>query len=991
MTKTNQSLDLTAFRSRLESATGEEYWRGLEELAEEEGFQEFLDQEFPSYGNEFASGVDRRNFLKLMGASMALAGLTACDVPPMETIVPYVENPEVVIPGRPLYYATTMSLGRSATGVLVESHMGRPTKIEGNPQHPASLGASGPFEQAATLQLYDPDRSQAVRNRGKIRTWNDFSSAMSAVLELRKGAAGGRGIRILTETVVSPTMGRQLETILQSMPQAKWHQYDAAVADNGREGRRRALGSYQDPVFRFDKADVVLSLDRDFMGSGEGYLRYARDFASRRKVRSGSANMNRLYVAEASPSPTSAIADHHFPTRASDMEAVAKELASALRGGSSSISWIAAVAKDLRTHSGSSIVIAGEHLPPAVHEAVHQINQALGNVGQTVFYQDPAEVRPVNQIDSLRDLVADMNAGEVEVLVMIGGNPVYAAPADLGFADALAKVPFRAHMSLFYDETSERCDWHLPAAHFLESWSDARSFDGTESIVQPLIEPLYDGQTAHELLAIFTGEFNATALDIVRGYWQTRATGGNFEKWWKVVLHDGFIRSEDVAPATFNFPAPVAAAPVAPEGFAPGDFEVVFRPDPGVYDGRFANNGWLQEMPKPLTKITWDNAALLSPATARALGVTTEDVIEVNYRGGKLQAPVWITPGHAPQSVTLFLGYGRPKAGRVGSDLGYNATLIRPSDSPWIATGAQVRKTTGHYELASTQRHFRMHGRDLVRAASFDTFQRDPHLSIAELTSHEPGEAVKSPSMYGDPWEYPGYAWGMSVDTSVCTGCGGCVVACVAENNIPVVGKKEVLREREMHWLRIDRYYKGNADTPQTFHQPVLCQHCENAPCEPVCPVEATSHSNEGLNDMTYNRCVGTRYCSNNCPYKVRRFNFFQYSDFNTPSLKLGRNPDVTVRSRGVMEKCTYCVQRINAARIVAQREDRQIKDGEIRTACEQACPTQAIAFGNINDPEARVTKLKHEPHDYSLLEEVNTRPRTTYLATIRNLNPEIS
>ncbi|MBW3670878.1 MAG: 4Fe-4S dicluster domain-containing protein, partial [Acidobacteria bacterium] len=664
----------------------------------------------------------------------------------------------------------------------------------------------------------------------------------------------------------------------------------------------------------------------------------------------------------------------------------------ALSGGGSSLSWIGPVAKDLRAHSGSSVVVAGEHLPPAVHEAVHQINQILGNVGQTVLYREPSDVRPVNQVVSLRELVNDMHAGEVEVLVIIGGNPVYGAPADLKFADALANVPFRAHMSIYYDETSERCDWHLPASHFLESWSDARSFDGTESIVQPLIEPLYDGHTAHELLAIFTGDLNATAYDLVRDYWQGRVrVTGDFEKWWRRVLHDGVIPPGDVAPATFSFPSEGPVATMPAPSTAPGEYEVVFRPDPAVYDGRFANNGWLQEMPKPLTKITWDNAALVSPATARALGVTTEDVIEVEHRGGKIHAPVWITPGHAPSCITLFLGYGRTKAGRVGSGLGYDANLIRTSESPWIVTDAQVRKIAGHYELASTQRHFRMHGRNLVRAATFDQFQRDPHLSITELSAHEPGEAVESLSLYGDAWDYPGYAWGMSVDTSVCTGCGGCVVACVAENNIPVVGKKEVIREREMHWLRIDRYYQGDAEKPHTFHQPVLCMHCENAPCEPVCPVEATSHSHEGLNDMTYNRCVGTRYCSNNCPYKVRRFNFFQYSDWDTPSLKLGRNPDVTVRSRGVMEKCTYCVQRINTARIDAQRDDRQIRDGEIRTACEQSCPTQAIVFGNINDPESRVAKLKHEAHDYSLLEEINTRPRTTYLATIRNLNPEIS
>jgi MoCo/4Fe-4S cofactor protein with predicted Tat translocation signal len=991
MKNNGKALDLVSFRARLDGMEGEQYWKTLEELSEEEVFQEFLDQEFPAQtARELEGGVDRRNFLKLMGASMALAGLTACDRPPARAIVPYVQQPEEIIPGRPLYYATALPLGRSARGVLVESHMGRPTKIEGNPQHPASLGATDAMMQAEILQLYDPDRAKSVRSRGRIRTWSDFATSFDQAIGLRRGA-GGEGIRILSRTVVSPTMGGQLQRILEQLPRLRWHQFDAAVADGGREGRRSALGAYRDPLFRFDQADVILSLDSDFLGSGDAHLRYARDFADRRRVRTGSSRMNRLYVAAATPSPTTSIADHHFPTRASDMEAVAGSLLAALGGGGasggSSAGWIPAVARDLQRNAGSSIVVAGEHLSPAVHEIVHRINETLGNVGRTVLYVEPSEIRPVNQMASLRELVRDIDAGAVEVLVILDANPVYEAPGDLRFAEALAKVPLVAQMSLTYDETSEFCHWHIPATHPLENWSDARAFDGTESIVQPLIHPLYDGHSAHEILSIFTGELNATPYDTVRSYWETRAGAADFETWWRTALHDGIIRPESVAPAQLSFPPEESTADAGEPQRQAGGMEIIFRPDPAVYDGRYANNGWLQEMPKPLTKITWDNVAMVSPDTAAGLGLKNEDVVEVHYRGGSIEAPVWITPGHAHDSVTVGLGYGRTRAGRVGNGQGFDASVIRPSDAPWVGSGVELRATNRRHRLASTQKHFRMYGRNLIRGATFDRFRKDPNVTS---DAHAGEGAAHQPSMYAGSWEYTGYAWGMSIDQSVCTGCGGCVIACVAENNIPVVGKKEVLNQREMHWLRIDRYYRGDANAPQTFHQPMLCQQCENAPCEPVCPVEATSHSDEGLNDMTYNRCVGTRYCSNNCPYKVRRFNFYQFQDWNTPSLKLGRNPDVTVRSRGVMEKCTYCVQRINEARIAARREDREIRDGEIVTACQQSCPTQAIVFGDINDPGSRVSKLKAEAHDYALLSELNTRPRTTYLATIRNLNPEI-
>ncbi len=992
-----ERLDLTLIRARLAGLRGQEYWRSLEELAETEAFQELVHREFPQDASVWIDPIGRRAFLKLMGAALALAGLGACTRQPDEKIVPYVRAPEEIIPGQPLFFATALTLGGIATGVLVESHMGRPTKIEGNPKHPASLGATDAFAQASVLTLYDPDRSQVVTKAGAISTWDALLAALNTELQVQR-ASQGAGFRVLTGTVTSPTLAHQLRTLLAKFPSAKWHQYEPAGRDQVRAGARLAFGQDVDTHYRFDRADVILALDADFLFCGPGALRYTREFVARRRVRAGqtpTATMNRLYAVESTPTLTGAMADHRLPLRASQIEGFARavarglgvpaELSADTATSPAHAAWIAALVRDLQRHRGSSIVLAGDQQPPIVHALANAMNYALGNVGKTVFHTDPVDAKPVDQIASLRDLARDMEAGRVEMLVIIGGNPVFTAPADLDFARHLSSVTLRIHLSLYDDETSALCHWHIPETHELESWTDARAFDGTVTIIQPLIAPLYGGRSAHELLAVLTGLSGRSSYEIVRDYWKGQLPSDNFERLWRTALQDGLINGTALPPKPVSLKPGFTGGSAARAG--PSDsrgLEIVFRPDPTIWDGRFANNGWLQELPKPRTKLTWDNAALLSPTTAERLGLSNEEVVELQYRGRMVRAPVWIMPGHADDSVTVHLGYGRTRAGRVGTGAGFNAFALRTSDAPWFGAGLEIRKTGERYPLACTQDHHSMEGRNLVRGGTLAQFLEHP--DFVHAMGHEPPPAL---SMYPG-FTYEGYAWGMAIDLNACVGCNACVVACQAENNIPIVGKTEVTRGREMHWLRIDRYYKGGLDNPETVHQPVLCMHCEKAPCEVVCPVAATVHGDEGLNEMVYNRCVGTRYCSNNCPYKVRRFNFLQYADYDTPSLKLLRNPDVTVRTRGVMEKCTYCVQRINTARIEAKKENREIRDGEIVTACQQVCPAEAIIFGNINDPHSRVSRLKAQPLNYGLLAELNTRPRTSYLARLRNPNPEI-
>ena len=985
----HNEIDWADIRRRLAERRGPEYWRSLDELADTPEFQELLHREFPEGATEWADPVGRREFLKLMGASLALAGLTSCTSQPSDKIVPYARAPEEVIPGKPLFFATAYTLGGCATGLLVESHEGRPTKIEGNPLHPGSLGSTDVFAQASILTLYDPDRSKIVLRAGTPSTWNVFAAELAKQIESGRQPQGG-GLRILTETVVSPTLGAQLKAVLAMFPAAKWHQYEPVTRDAARAGARLAFGEAVNTLYRVDKADVILSLGSDFLTTGPGAVRYARDFASRRRAPAPQNGMNRLYAIEATPSLTGAMADHRLVMRESDLELFARALAARLgieagaapwKPSPRHAKWIEALAADLTAHRGTSLVVPGDEQTPALHLLAHAMNRALGNIGQTVLYTDSVEAAPAEQTDSLRRLVADMQAGAVETLLILDGNPVYTAPADVPFAEALNKVAFRAHLSLYEDETSTLCHWQLPEAHYLEGWSDGRAYDGTVSIQQPLIAPLYNGRTTHEVVSVLLGE-PKSSYDIVREYWRHQRPSDDFEAFWRKALHDGVI-ADSALPA--RVPTLQAALPAAHQAAAAGEFELLFRADPAAWDGRFANNGWLQELPKPLTKLTWDNAALISPAAAERLGVQNEDVVELAYNSRRVKAPIWVQPGQADGTVTLHLGYGRARAGRAGTGIGVNAYALRTAAAPWGGGGLSVKKTGERYRLASTQGHQTMEGRNLVRMATLNEFKKHPDF-VRGPSDHEVGH---EPSFY-PKFKYDGYAWGMAIDLNACTGCNACVAACQSENNSPVVGKDQVMLGREMHWIRVDRYYKGGPAEPETVHQPILCMQCENAPCEPVCPVGATVHSNEGLNDMVYNRCVGTRYCSNNCPYKVRHFNFLQYQDDHTPSLKLLRNPNVTVRSRGVMEKCTYCVQRINEARIQAKTGDREIADGEVVTACQAVCPSQAIVFGNINDPKSRVSQLKAHPLNYGLLTELNTKPRTTYLARLRNPNPAL-
>ncbi len=1007
-----EHLDLASIREKLEREGKKRFWQSLEELAETENYHDLLHHEFTHDILKEPYQFSRRSVLKLMAASAAMAGLTACTKLPTEKIAPYVnQRPEDFVPGKPIFFATALPHTSGAMGVLVESHMGRPTKVEGNPDHPASLGATDVFAQASVLTLYDPDRAQVVMRNGRIGNWSTFLEEMAnfrAALAANKGA----GFRILTETITSPTLADQIQALLGQFPQGKWHQWEPCGRDNVRAGSQMAFGQFVNTYYRFDKADVILALDADFFCSPPAGVRYARDFADRRRISNPGSPMNRLYVVESTATITGAMADHRLPLRSSEIEAFTRAVANGLgvnvggSGASPSSAWLAdwvpALVRDLKQHTGTSMVLAGDHQPPIVHAMAHAMNQALGNVGSTVMYTEAIEASPVDQLHSLRELVADIKAGAVDTLVIVGGNPVYTAPSDFKFAETLLKVNQRIHIGLYQDETAELCHWHIPEAHYLEAWGDVRAYDGTASIIQPLISPLYNGRSPHELLAILLGQPGATSHEVVRDYWRKQNLTKDFETDWQVWLEKGVIPNTAFPQKHVNLNANFAGpgAPASSAAAAIGDeLELVFRPDPAVWDGRYANNSFLQELQKPLTKLTWDNAALVGAATAQRLGLSNEDVVQLHYQGRTVRAPVWIMPGHADNSITVNLGYGRRRAGQVGSGIGFNAYTLRTSGELWFGNGLRVEKTGERFPLAVMQHHYieqqkgeeteeesvSAEHREVVRVATLEQFRKDPNFA-----KDPSDQTTRAQSLY-PPYDYSkGYQWGMAIDLNSCVGCNACITACRAENNTAIVGKEEVRRGRQMDWIRVDTYYRGNLDKPETYNEVVLCMQCENAPCEYVCPVGATVHSPEGINEMVYNRCVGTRYCSNNCPYKVRRFNFFLYSDYKTPSLYGLRNPDVTVRSRGVMEKCTYCIQRIQEAKIGAEEAGREIRDGEIQTACQQACPTQAIVFGNINDPNSRVSKMKAQSRNYGLLTELNTRPRTTYLAKLKNPNPEI-
>ncbi len=941
-----------------------------------------LSRGWPTPPEEAAPGLDRRQFLQTLSASLALSGLGACSRPPQGQLVPYVHAPAGQVDGLPRFFASTLTREGYAHGVLVESHMGRPTKIEGNPHHPASLGGTDIFDQACVLELWDPDRSQSVVHRGEISTWDAFGVELAG-LAARCAANAGEGLRVLSGTVTSPTLIAQLESLQQGYPRARWHVHQACGNENALAGARLAFGVPLSAQLHLQRAAVILSLDADFLSDPGAGVRYARDFIAARSPEGGGGEMSRLYVLESTPSITGAMADHRLPLESARIQQFACALAARLGASrhhgcepetAQNRRWLDALAEDLRRQRGRALVVVGAAQPPWMHALGHLLNTALQSQGTTLTFTEVIEKIPQGE-GTLSSLAAAMHGGEVDTLLVLDANPAYDVPADLRFAAALREVPHVLHLGLYRDETAELAEWHLPLAHQLESWSDARAFDGTASLAQPLIAPLYGGRSAAELLAALLGDSLTDGRALVRRQWQGQLAD---EAAWNAALQSGVI-------ADSAFPVrPAAARSAAVSGMPPPaddtPLELLFRPDPTIADGRWANNSWLQELPKPLTQLTWDNALLISPALAGRLSLASGDLVEVHLEGRSLRTAVWVMPGQAERSVTLHLGYGRWRSGRIGSGAGFNAYAVRSSSDPWRAGTLELTRLSGRYPLASTQHHFEMEGRDPVRVGTWSEGARQP--AGAQPQTHPP-------SLYPD---YPPgeYAWGMSIDLNACIGCKACTIACQAENNIPSVGKEQVRRGREMHWIRVDRYYEGPLANPRTYSQPVPCMMCEHAPCELVCPVGATVHDTEGLNLQVYNRCVGTRFCSNNCPYKVRRFNFLQYVDAATEALKAQRNPEVSVRRRGVMEKCTYCIQRIETAHILADREDRRIREGEVVTACQAVCPTGAIRFGDLRDPASGVSEARASPRNYRLLEELNTRPRTSYLARVRNPNPAL-
>lgn len=965
--------------------TGKKYWRSLNELANTAEFRSWVEKEFPG-GTEILEGDSRRNILKLMAASFGLAGVAACSRP-VEKVMPLTKGVEDLIPGKPLYYNTVFSLGRNVIGVTVESHDGRPTKIEGNPNHPASRGKATGYAQASILNLYDPDRAYQVFHRGQSSTWEAWDKFVQTDLSPER-LGKGAGVRVLTETIVSPALTEVKKAFLAKYPEAKWVEYDA-VNDAGSVAASRAVyGQALQPHYHYDKADVVVSLDSDFLGLDAPSPAVVNDFSKRRKVDSPDDKMNRLYVIESQFSVTGAMADHRLRSKASDIEsftgALARELGvvadlNVLSGASDNAQkTLMAIVRDLKSKPGKSVVIAGPRQSVRAHALALMINQALGNVGETVTFT-PAVAE--QQGASLGELIQEIDGQKVNTLLVLGGNPIFAATRGKKLNSALEFVKTRVFLGFDKNETAEQSQWNLPEAYYLEAWGDARAADGTASIQQPLIQPMHGGRSVLEVAAQLAGYKLRKGYEIVKDYWTAQWPAAERESRWRKALHDGVIAGTQFTAVKPAYDAKKVSLPAAANKIA--GTEVLFVPSWSMYDGRFANNAWMQETPDPMTKLVWDCAALISPATAKKLNVSDGDMLKLSVGEYSMEAPALIQPGQADDSVTLPIGWGRASVGRVGRGTGFNANIIRTIDGKHFGP-VSLSKADGHYTLVTTQEHHSMEGRPIVREAPIDEYRKRPEFAK---------EMVEAPdeSIYGW-WDYSnGYQWGMAIDLNACIGCNACLIACQSENNIPSVGKDQVARGREMHWIRLDRYYSGTEDDAAAVLQPLPCMQCENAPCESVCPVAATTHSPEGLNDMAYNRCVGTRYCLNNCPYKVRRFNFLNYHKEMDEMEKMASNPDVTVRMRGVMEKCTYCVQRIQEKKIQAKVEGRrEIKDGEIQTACQQTCPADAIVFGNINDPGSAVSRLKSQPRNYALLAEVNTRPRTTYLARLRNPNPEL-
>ncbi len=997
------------------------YWRSLNELAQNEEYRKYVEREFPENATELTDGVSRRNFLQIMGASVALAGLAACRKP-VQKIMPYTRQPEHLVPGNPLYYASAAPFRGNLTGIVVETNEGRPTKIEGNDLHPGSNGKSNIRQQAAILDLYDQDRSRKVRRNGESSSWSDFADFCRDHF-----SDSGRRVAFISEASSSPTLDRLRKKALDKFTDSRWVTFETYNDESVCTGTSMVFGQRLRPVYHFDRARVMLSLNDDFLQDSDNDVAYIGAFAKSRAVSDPDARPSRLYVAESNYSLTGSNADHRLRIKTSEIPlftfALAARLAesvpgleaySGYRNAFSDHHWIPVLAEELLNNRGQSIITAGAGYDAAVHATVHAVNLALDNAGQTVSYLDVPYVDREDQNHAFRELVADMGNGAIDTVVMIGTNPVYTAPADLDFEGALSEVAEKIHLSLHYDETSRASTWHVNRAHFLETWGDGHSWTGARSVIQPMIQPLFGGKSEVEFLSAIVDGEDLGGYDLVRDTWRDVLPGG-FESSWNEALHDGLQKDTRYAEAAVSqapaFPALAAEFLVVRRDEPSDAVELVIKPDPKLHDGRFANNGWLQELPDPMTKITWDNVALLSPNTAERFGIPparrfgdpNQQVIRITTPDGtESEIPAWVLPGHADDSITVYTGYGRKGIGRVADQVGVNTYNLRTTDNRFYITGVDVARAGRTYTIASTQDHHSLEGRPHVQDADLDFYRENP--TFAQ-------DAVYVPGIYGDRehpvslfsdkvWPDREPQWGMAIDLNSCIGCGVCTIACQAENNIPVIGKREVRRGREMHWIRTDRYFSGDdRGNPKVMHQPVPCMHCDNAPCEKVCPVAATTHSDDGLNQMTYNRCIGTRYCANNCPYKVRRFNFFNYSkEYLTTGddpeiIQMAMNPDVTVRFRGVMEKCTYCVQRISRAKIDTKNQTGDsIKppDGTVRTACQQACPANAITFGDLTDEKSVVSIQKSKDRNYVMLEELNVRPRTSYLAKIRNPNREI-
>ncbi|MCA9577979.1 MAG: 4Fe-4S dicluster domain-containing protein [Myxococcales bacterium] len=986
--------------------------------------------------------VSRRGFIQFSTAAAAAVAIEGCARRPEANILPYVQAPESLVPGVPSHFATVTQRNGDALGIVVTSHDGRPTKVEGNALHPSSRGATDVRAQAAIWDLYDPDRAHqpTLLGEGGAREAKTYAEFDEAFGELVSGLGSGAGLRVLAPQTNSPSMLRIQQLLTQRLPGAKLYTYDSVNDDNARSGAQLLFGQPLQVHYELSRARTLLALDCDFLGIDAGAVRNGRGFGPGRAITSPDSQMSRLYAVEATHSLTGAAADHRLALPATRIDAFARALGAALEvpgvvaGDTDGIpaEWVTNVAADLREAGRAAAVLVGRNQPAHVHALVLAINAHLGAVGSSVLTSPVADAQAPRSVDSIKALAADMDGATA--LLILGGNPVYDAPADVDVAGILAREGLTSiHLGHGVDETGSLCTWQVPLAHELETWGDQRAVDGTIAIQQPLIAPLFGARSALELLARVAGERNWRGHGVVRNTFRQTTSPVTFERDWRAALHAGVVRNSTGTPETPTLDASLVSAALSTPAATLEGIEVQFVPDSALWDGRHANNVWAQELPDPMTKIVWDNVALVSRAYATRLGVRPQDLIRISKGERSVELPVWILPGHADDSITLTLGYGRTRAGRYvtvadgrpGATMGggFRVEALRDSENFYFGGGFTVEKVGGHYNVVQTQTHDNMEGRPIAIDATLEQYKDEPQFASFRTVEFASTDPLWRQVNYDDQRVQPSdttlpevlHKWGMVIDLSSCTGCNACVAACQAENNIPAVGKREVERGREMSWLRLDRYFLGDESNPQVALQPVGCQHCEEAPCENVCPVNATAHSPEGLNDMAYNRCIGTRYCANNCPYKVRRFNYLdwhvrldelvdeQTGNTTIPGLgyragtdvanfpeerKLAFNPNVTVRMRGVMEKCSYCVQRIQGARIAARREQRQLRDGDVVTACQSACPTSAIVFGDLNDPESRVSQLALRDRRYRLLAELGTQPRTTFLGKIRNPNP---